>query len=303
MSGSFASRVEAVLLVLALAWLGASEARACDAVIISTAPTLVFDYDPFAFAKTVARASFEIDSRETKACEADLVLLDAQHLVVAEKDIDGTGVTVTFTATASDAAAIATATPGMWRVRIEPGRRITVSIDGLVAQDAVATAGLHTAELSLELRDVGMPTSRAPPTSLRLALNAKPRAQMNIAGAAGTFGTGANVSRVDFGTIESNASRRVFLQIRANTRARLTIDSANQGRLLRTTGPADDGGIAYRAQFDDKDIDLSRHWEGVIDPPHSIAGKSFPLDLKLGAVGAHAAGDYNDVLTLELSAL
>lgn len=196
----------------------------------------------------------------------------------------------------------ATAVPGVWRVTLAPGRRTKLSIDAVVAQDAVASAGEHAADLMLELRDPGAAAALAAPVPVRLVLAAVPRAQMNIVGAAGTFGEGTSVTRVDFGDLATGAERRVFLQVRANTGARLTIDSANRGRLL-ADAPAGEEGIPYAARLLGEPVDLTRHWEQVIEPPKSVAGASLPLDLTLGAVGAHAAGAYADVLTLELSAL
>ena len=111
------------------------------------------------------------------------------------------------------------------------------------------------------------------------------------------------MAQVDFGEIASNANRRVFLQVRANTTARLSIDSANSGRLLREGGGSDEVGVTYSAQLSQSPVDLTKHWEWIFEPPRSLAGTSLPLDLTIGTVAAERAGIYSDVLTIELSAI
>src|SRR5690606_41885977 len=130
-----------------------------------------------------------------------------------------------------------------------------------------------------------------------------PRAQMNIAGAAGAFGQGAAVSRVDFGEMTANEARRVFLQVRANTISRLTIDSANRGLLKRdNSSPAADS-IGYFATLNGVEIDLRQHYDAMLDLPRTLGGSSLPFDLRLGEVGAHVAGTYSDLVTIEFSPL
>lgn len=302
MSVRFMSCLSRALLAAGLMWLVTSGARACDAVLVAGSSTMQLEYDPFAFARTVGRLTFTIENHESDACDVDIVLLDATRTSVDEATVGDTGVRVVFSAGAGEAALVPTATPGVWRVKVEPGRT-ALTIEGVVRQDAVATAGEHSVDLNLEVRDVGTLATHVAALPVRVLLDAVPRAQMNIVGAAGTFGEGTPISQIDFGVLESDARRRVFLQVRANSSARLTIDSANQGRLLREDSPEQEKGIPYAAQLVDEPIDLTRHWERVIDPPRSIAGTSMPLDLIIGAVGAHAAGTYSDMLTIKISAL
>jgi hypothetical protein len=295
--------LKAAALALVLTVFTPQQADACDAVITAASPTLQFDYDPFTFGKTVARAAFEIENRDATACEVDLLIVDAKHMAVSETVIDASGVVASFAVIAGDVPAIANTQPGIWRIRLDPNKRAKMFIDSLVTQDAIATAGMHVSELTVEVRDPGAPATRSAPMPLHVALAVKPRAQMNIVGAAGTFGTGVSVSQVDFGTLASKLTRRVFLQVRANTSARLTIDSAHLGRLMREGGGDGEEGIAYAAELAGASVDLRQHYEQKIDPPHSLEGESLPLDLSLGDVGPNIAGQYSDVLTLVLSAL
>lgn len=287
----------------ALAWLAPGVAQACDVVVVPTSSSLHLQYDPFAFTRTAGRLLVDVESRESEPCSAELMLLDASRKSIAETDIGGSGVRVMLSAGAGDAALVPTAAPGVWRVTLEPGRRTKLSIDAVVVREAVATAGDHVTELLLEMRGAQASAARTAPIPIRLLLSAAPRAQMNIVGANATFGQGTRITQVDFGEMVTGAVRRVFLQVRANTSARLTIVSANRGRLLRADASAGEVGVPYGALLFDQPVDLTRSWETMTEPPKSIAGASIPFDLVLGPVGSRAAGTYSDVLTLELSAI
>lgn len=288
-----------VLMVVA----GPAAAQQCDARLLPVASTLRLDYDPFALARTTGRWSFDVESRSDQLCEVDLALVDDQHLGHADIAIDPSGVVIGIQAGPGDATPVPTASAGVWRVRLPPGRRTRLSLDATVTTHGVAPAGESATDLSLELRAPGSVVATGTALPVRIVLATVPRAQMNIVGAAGTFGEGASVTRVDFGVLETGAQRRVFLQVRANGRARLSIASANGGYLMRTDHAANEAGVPYQAAFDGRAVDLARGWAEEFEPPASLAGASLPLDLTLGTVGPRPAGRYSDLLTIELSAL
>lgn len=308
MSGPSAWRLKRAPLVSAallwgLACPAPAAAQTCDAAIVPITSALRLNYDPFAFTRTAGQLTFEVESRGDEACSAELVLLDASGTSVAETDLGDSGVRILLSGGVGDTPLTPSAVPGVWRVTLQPGRRTRLSLDALVTQDAVAGAGEHAAELLLELRDTAATAARTAPMPVRIVLATAARAQMNIVGAAATFGEGARVTRVDFGEMATGATRRVFLQVRANTGARLTIDSANRGRLVLPDAPEGQEGVPYSARLLDLPVDLTEHWEHVIDPPKTVAGASIPLDLVLGEVGGRPAGAYSDILNLELSAI
>jgi len=303
MSANLASYAKRIAVALALAVPNAGFAATCDATLIPTASMARLDYDPFAFTRPVERITFEVESRANAACEVEFVLLDQTRTAVSSTTIGSSGVQVGFLASTGDAALVPTAVPGTWRASLQPATRTRLAIQAIVTQDAVASAGEHATPLSLELRDVGALATTVAPMPVSVVLAVVPRAQMNIVGAIATFGQGQSVAQVDFGVLASNATRRVFLQIRADTTARLTIDSANAGRLLPEGDLRGMDSIAYSAALSGVPVDLTQHWEDIVDPPRTLAGTSLPLDITLGALGPHLAGTYSDTLTIVLSAL
>ena len=278
-------------------------ANACETEITPDSSAMYIDYDPFAFARSEGQLAFDVTNKSEQDCAVEIVLMDAARLSTAELEIANSGILVAFSARSGDALLHPTAVPGVWRLNLAHGQSTGVVISGLVMKDAVPSAGRHEADLTVGIRGDGnasVPVSSLP---LRVTLFAQPRAQMNIVGTAGTFGKGPSVAQVDFGEITSHSNRRVFLQVRANTTARLSIDSANNGRLLREGGTNDELGVAYSAQLSEAPVDLTKYWELIFEPPRSLAGTSLPLDLTIGTVAAERAGIYTDVLTIELSAI
>jgi hypothetical protein len=291
------------LLGCALAAALPGAANACETEITPDSSAMYIDYDPFAFARSEGQLAFTVTNKSEQDCAVEIVLMDAAQLSTAKVKIANSGILVVFSARSGDALLHPSAIPGVWRLNLAHGRSTGVVISGLVMKDAVPSAGRHEAELTVGIRGDGnasVPVSSLP---LRVILFAQPRAQMNIVGTAGTFGKGPSVAQVDFGEIASNSNRRVFLQVRANTTARLSVDSANGGRLLREGGVNGEVGVVYSVQLSEAQVDLTKHWELIFEPPRSLAGTSLPLDLTIGTVSAERAGIYSDILTIELSAI
>jgi hypothetical protein len=273
-------------------------AIACAATIVTAPATLNIQYDAFNFTNTQGIVTFEIAGTSADACLVDLALVRADHLAIDDIVIGSADVHL---AVASDpgGANVVRKGRGLWSVRVSSAARTRVTLRFDVIAGGVMEAGTHLEQLSLELRvpDTVASISDVP---LAIALSSPPRAQMNITGATGTFGSSATVSTVDFGVMETGAVRRVFLQIRANVRAMLSIESQNSGQLkFEDTGD----GVPYEVRLSGEVLDLSRRWQLEVEAPRTMAGAAMPLDLTLGAVGARQAGRYTDTLTIMISAL
>jgi hypothetical protein len=300
MSGRWLSNLS-IACAAALA-LATQNAGACDVQIVAAPAAVRIDYDAFAASTAETAASFDIDNRGDAACVVDLAIVRADHVPIDEITIASSDVRLKVSTDPVGGKVTPRAT-GIWAVRVEPSvtTRVTMRFD--VIAGGVVAAGVHSDELSLELRQTGSAATLSAATPLLLALVSPPRAQMNIAGATGSYGSTGTVSAIDFGTLESGAARRVFLQIRANTTAILSIDSQHFGRLMPTADPESPDSITYAVQLSNEPVDLTQHWQREIAPPHTIAGTSLPLDITVGAVGAKPAGAYADLITIMLSAI
>ena len=294
-----AALTAAAALVLAGVWASQVQAGDCSLQISQAPPSVRLDYDPFVPATAPARMVFRLHNPSGERCEADLALVDAPGVALVRQDVGQTGLTLEIR---PDTEVTRSTVPSVFHVSAGPDQTLEATFDVVVIQDAVVQAGLYSQPLTLELRQPGSSVAydRAP---VAIDLRALPRAQMNLSGSRGAFGSGASVSVVDFGDAETGKTRQLFVQTRTNSAARLTFKSANAGRLMLQGAGEPEASLAYSVAFDGSRLDLSQVATRDIDPPRTYAGQSYDLTLTLGAVGGARAGLYSDELTIEISTL
>ncbi len=286
------------VLALAAAW--SVEAQAADCTLqISRPPQAVrLDYDPFLPATAPARLEFQIRNPGAERCEADLALVDVPGLAIVQQEIEATGLRLEIRPTAE---VTRSTMPAVFKVAVDPDKPVDVIFDVAVIEDAVVPAGLYSQTLTLEVRQPGAPLSydRAP---VVIDVTALPRAQLNLSGARGAFGSGPTVSVVDFGEAQTGKTHQMFIQTRTNSAARLTFTSANRGLLVLQQDDIS-ASLPYSVSFDGSQLDLSDVSTRDVDPPRTYAGQSYDLTLTLGPVTGGPAGVYSDELTIEISTL
>lgn len=277
-------------------WVG--EAKACMPRLVRSPDTVQIDYDPFVVARPPGELDLKLANDGSEACSLELSVKSRDGEKLRGLTLGGVGVELR----PREGSAIRSSgnEPSVFQLDIPPGRTVAAQIDILVVLDAVGEAGRHSASL---LIDVGV--ARADPTirdlPVEIALVSPPRAQLNIAGAAGAFGSGSSVEVIDFGDAGTGAVKRAFLQIRANTDARLSFQSENGGRLRRKGDPPGGSSIAYSLALEGETLDLSHLLFRDVDPPRDINGQSLAMDFRLGQVGSQMAGRYEDLITINIS--
>lgn len=273
-------------------------AEACSLRLAQAPETVRIDYDPFVIARPPGQFDLTLVNDGAEACDVELRLLELAGTPL--RDIDLGGVGVAFRPREGSALVVGGTEPNVYRLTIGPGVTALVQLDAVVVSDAVAEAGEHRISL---LADIGAPDAepliRALPLDLVLA--SPPRAQLNIAGAAGAFGSSDSVEVIDFGEAATGLTKRAFLQIRANTESRLTFQSDNAGFLKRLDSGPEGSAIAYQVLLDGDVLDLTHAVTRDVDPPRELSGQSMPLDFTLGSVGSQMSGAYRDLLTISIS--
>lgn len=283
---------------LSLAW-GPAHAADCNLQINQAPPAVRIDYDPFVPASAPARLGFRIGNPGGEACEADLAIVDSPGVASVRYSVGATGLGLEIRPSVGVTRAVE---PSVFHVAIPAGEVIETTFDVAVIEDAVVQAGLYALPLTLELRRPGSSVAydRAP---VIVDVTALPRAQMNLSGSRGAFGSGTSVSVVDFGDAETGKARQLFIQTRTNSAARLTFTSAHRGRLALQTAGSETGMLDYSVAFEGSRLDLSQVATRDVDPPRTYAGQSYDLVLTLGEVRGARAGLYSDELTIEISTL
>ncbi len=187
-------------------------------------------------------------------------------------------------------------------VRAPDARRTSdLSVDVVVPALQFAEAGEATAELEATLLDrAGAPIGS--PRRVRVTAVVPPRAQANIAGARGAFGSQPALPFIDFGEMQTGETRNAFLQVRANAAAAITAVSQNGGRLVNDDAP-DSPGVPYRLEIDGVAASLESPLTLQRRPPASLDGASYPMRFTLGDVSGAYAGTYRDVVTVDVTAM
>ena len=291
-------RLAAAALLAALAHPAAASA-AC-ALRVGDAPADVrIAYDAFAAAATPVPLSLSLANDGDDECLADIRLLAVAGARVDAIAIGGTPVRVAIGPPGMRGGP----SPGAWRVSVPPRSSTPVALEAAVVVDGVTPPGDTVATGALEVGVDAATVARVLP--LRVVLASPARAQINVSGVDGGFGQGGTLSGVDLGVLEAGASRRLFLQLRANAATRLSLTSAGRGRLLPVDAEnrSAEAYVPYGLRVDGEDVDLSASWERRLAPPRDLRGVSLPMDLTIGAAGGRPAGRYADVITIEASPL
>lgn len=280
-------------------WGLSGPAAACDLVLAQVPEPVRIAYNPFA-PDGAAPAALDLlfQNRSDAVCDLRLALTDAAGLEVGQLTL--AGVEVEFRARESSGLVEAPTQRGVFHLSVAGGSTGRAQLNAVVLNDAVAEAGVHEVELTLLVRDAAGRSLLAP-VPLRVALVSTPRAQLSLAGAAGAFGSGSSVEVVDFGEAATGATRRIFVQLRANAPSSLIISSLHRGVLKRVEPLEGAPSLAYRLEVDGQVVDLATRWSRPVDPPRDKSGLSLPMIFTLGEVRGPAAGRYEDVLTIDIS--
>lgn len=287
------------VLLTALVLAFGERAQACD-LVLKTAPNVVrIDYNPFAVGPSAAPLDLTFENRGEEACDLRLSFIDDAGGEVVDLALGHVG--IRFRPREMSGLTEADVQPGVFRFVTPPGETAQAQLDAAVVREAVADAGEHGTDLNLAVRDVEG-RDVLPPIPVRLILFSAPRAQLNLAGASGPFGSGSSVEVVDFGEAVTGATRRIFVQVRANALSTLTILSKNQG-LLRLVDPVEVENattVSYEVELDGEPVDLRSLWTREIDPPRTLAGVALPMVFTLGPAGNQMAGRYEDLITIDV---
>ena len=184
---------------------------------------------------------------------------------------------------------------------------VTVPSDGQVDLQAIlngpvfAPAGEYTAPLQLQLFSNGAAVGT--PYTYNLPLSVKARAQVNIAGSSGSFGGSGTVDKVDFGDLETGESRTVYVQLLSNADVDVSFSSLNGLKLQHVDPMQQRTPISYTAVFNGSSLPLTSpgaSYKVRRSADTSLSGSSLPLTLTVGTVQNNIAGQYQDIITIDV---
>jgi hypothetical protein len=133
-----------------------------------------------------------------------------------------------------------------------------------------------------------------------LSVRVEARAQVNLAGTAGVFSSGARSAILDLGEMKDGTSNAIFIQLRANEPVRVKLHSQNRGELINVGQP--DERIPYELVVDGTPVDLSAPATLRRAPPRSLDGASYRAIATVPVVGNRFAGEYRDLIAVSVEA-
>lgn len=188
-----------------------------------------------------------------------------------------------------------------------PGRELVLGSDQVsevyvsvqVRRPFQAQPSPTEAVLTLRLHDLDNGNQVIAQQDARLAANIVAIAQINIAGSSSSFGSTYGIDRVDFGNLEAGKQQTVYVQLRGNTRMRMTVQSANAG-VLRHEVIRSAPGIPYNVRLLEQTFvpSTERTFGGLLST--GVYGTNMPMTLTIVEVSDVPAGQYSDVLTLSI---
>ena len=137
------------------------------------------------------------------------------------------------------------------------GAPFEVSVNTLVLEGQVAPPNTYTDEINIRLFGSAS-TTPLEVLNRQISITVNPRVELNIAGARSNFAaSGLTVDTVNFGELETGESQSVYVQVRANSNAQISLESEHGGVLRHIIQPAQaKTEVAYSAELDRQILDF-----------------------------------------------
>lgn len=270
----------------------------CDFSVDADSFFAVIDYDVFSFERAAATVKLPLTNNGDIPCLITLEVLDLNEapppFLLPEA---GTSIRVNLPSQVSNGQALSLNEPA--RISL-PGRATTeTAIDFFTPQQIVVPAGFYEYDLRINVRLQGSPDIIAQLLG-EVVLNATPRAQVNIAGADGAFDENNFADRIEFRDPKEGDERQVFIQTRSNALTSLKLTSQNGARMNHVE--VDNSYIGYDAFLGGQEIDLSSDVIIGNRPATDLRGVSTPLRIVIADSNLRYAGEYKDLITVEITA-
>lgn len=275
---------------LALPEHATAEDTVCAARIRQVTLPSTVPYAPFAFNE--ANAPIEIELEDAHECQPTFVFRSSSGSRLRDMDsalpyqlLDENGRTI-------EANGVAARPARAFRAQAESKFRARISIP----PGHVARAGLYRDNLLFQLRTVDRILDER---EIDIRVRVLPQASIAVGGSARGGFSAAHGASLNFGELATGKERRAFLFVQANSAYALQLSSENGGAMRRVGDGAPHSKIAYTASLDGQWIDLSAPVMAR-GRGNFIAQAPYALSARVGSVEGKPAGEYRDVITVNV---
>ena len=168
----------------------------------------------------------------------------------------------------------------------------------LIDPGAFPSPGSYGDRLTLTAYDSGVAVSQI---RLPISLQVSPEADISFTGTASSGYSANSGGSINFGTLESGEERFAFLFVRSNVNYALSLSSENHGYLVHDRETGNNARIPYSAWLDQSPLNLAMRstiHTGAMTPVYQ--GRAHKLDVRIGNVADKIAGDYHDLILVEV---
>lgn len=274
-----------------------------------------FNYDPFSGLPSSDSINIEIHNLaaevvdETEDALPDLddaslreVILSIQPLDAASFNLVGENIQLPIDLVATNQPTILPAELGYeGRIVLDmantPSSLIELNLK--IFESLYADAGSYILGLEISLLDPLTNELIGSPAQTSLEVSVLQKLQTNIAGAKGRYEDGVNFAVIDFEELETGEQQRVFIQVRGNTDADITVSSEHEGRMLNTENPK--LYVDYTVDVDGEISDLEVPLKLARSVAKDLQGSAYPMTVIIGDVSKSFSGSYQDIIHVDVS--
>lgn len=295
--------LSALAMLMAFCGAPAAQAATCNVTISNVSPIPIVIYDPFEGLTRTVNYNLDFTNVGPDSCSVGLAI--ASPVQAVPRSFKNGARELRYILEWPGGAVFSNSlTAPIGSVSVSSGKTKTVTLRVKVQAGLVAPAATYADLLTFRLFRVGSGPILQVGTDRTASAGAivEARAQVNIAGASGSFGVPFALDRMDFGALTAGTAKSAIVQVRATSPVSINVTSQNLGKLKHKvlTG---DAGIGYTLQLDGANVPLSSSFSLNRSPPVSLDGINYPMSVKIGDVTGRPSGDYQDTLTINVAPL
>ncbi len=272
----------------------------CNPSVNTSGSSLSVNYNPFENRPTQALLKVNISNTGSSPCALDVNIIPDS----GRNRLTGPGGAIRFNVVNADD----------WRIsrrgQVSASLRTTLPAGPVtrtfdlplrIREGQIRGPGTYNEALRIELIQRNNPGQSVPlseSVDFSAVINARVDAYLSFS--RGAFGTGQNVNVFDLGILQTGLKDSVYLQLRGNTAAKVTVQSQNGGKLIHQDNPSL-GDIDYKMLVAGKSADMNSPVTVVRNLPPLERGRSFALTFIIGQVNAQMAGVYKDIINVDVT--
>lgn len=289
--------------MLCIATLSASKAAAqtCAATVRAAAGTVILNYDPFDGDRETFDLSLELVNQGESACE--IALAAASQTAARPRQLSNGAEFLTYELRLGGQLLENDALTPQGRIILPAGqgKTATAILRFDIPAGLIAAAGQYDDLITLRAYSIGEGPSEQLGEDRLINVSAfvPARAQVNLAGSDSKSFGAMSLDALSFGDLTVGAQRNAYIQVRSTAPVLISIQSENLGIMRNTALGANGQGVPYELRVEAAELDLAGGTAQIErEPPRSLAGASYAMNVRIAETEGRVAGLYEDTLTI-----